>query len=293
VDEQSSRRSAYAEVLSGLRDLADDGATQHFDATVSVMVDARRLSPDDAAVLRYWQREGLRNQAEHIVATASTALAALDEARRAAREATSHADAIWSGRDARVDRTPRPTNDPVSSDPVSSDPVSSDPVSPQLADQAAPAADEVVSRRGRHRAAPVQPPTVARNLDDLRDLPQASPAMPEAPRPDIDPPVAETRTVEPPAPAPGAPTRSLFAPTNVVPPTPVTTTRRLELPLPPPPTGRDVGSATREASFGDAAAEPVDAPAARRRRLLVAGLTVRDDVPDRPPFVGDDRPEAG
>jgi hypothetical protein len=291
VDERAGRRSAYAEVLAGLRDLADDGATQRFDRVVDDLLAQGQLTDDAATALRYWQRESLRNQADHLVTTASTALEALDLARQQTHEATSHAEAIWS---TRVDVGAPPP--PAPDHPPTEDPTSQAPLSPD----APPSPDEsptvVRSNRGRHRAAPVRPPTMERILEDLRDLPRAMDVEAEAPTPADVPTTHPYATpdltqddVQQPATSTLAPPERLFAPIDVTPPTPVTTTRRIEVPLPAD--GIDVQATTASAEPEDE--ERGDVPAARRRRLLVAGLTVMGDEPSGPTPPWDNRPQAG
>jgi hypothetical protein len=98
VNGQTQRASAYADILTGLRDLTDTTALVQFDATLDELVAAGRLSAEDAGRLRYWQREGLRNQADQLITTATTALAGIDAARDEARHATDQAAQTWSER---------------------------------------------------------------------------------------------------------------------------------------------------------------------------------------------------
>jgi hypothetical protein len=242
VSQPEDRRAIYAEVLAGLRDLAADAPVGRFDALVDDLLASGRLTDDEAAALRFWQRESLRNQADHLVTTASATLSALDASRAAAESAVAAATSTWGRRG----QTPRHAAPPAPADPV-------------------PAAAPTP-------AAPGVPP-----------VSDAAPAEPAE--------VASGPGQQPSSPRDGGRHRAAD-------PTPLPT--HLDLPLSWAPGGRR--PPTPDPGAPDADHEP-DASSARRRRLLVAGLTVigedgtnaddRDASVPLAPHPFDDRPAFG
>jgi len=197
--------AAYADVLRGLLDLHRSEATQGFDALLGELVAAGRITADEAAAVRTWQREAMRAQADHLITTAAASLAAVEAVRDdtlAAREGV-HA-ALGDGE--------APDGD----------------LALMLPDPAPlVGAGHGRRRRGRH-AAPAGEATPAVTV--------LTPAQPPTPLAQDDEPQSHDAWA-----APAAPDE-------------------------PPITVSDDDAATRS-----------DNPSARRRRLLVAGLTVIGD----------------
>jgi hypothetical protein len=221
VDEGRGRQRAYADLLTGLIDLGPTGATDRFDALLDQARSAGLIDTDTARVLRWWQRESLRAQADHILATAPSMLTALDAAQAQAHESADLAEEAWER--ARADA---PAPSAAAAPATASTPTTS------AAPSEAPQDDGVEgSIGGRHRARPH-----AETIDD-------TPLFAE-----------------------------VLADNHVVPGS--------NEPITPPATGSDlpfevVSGVAESATASDAQIVDLDAPV-RRRRLLVAGLTVID-----------------
>jgi hypothetical protein len=209
VSQPRDRRALYTEVLSGLRDLSADLPAGRFDQLVDDLVASGRLTHDEGAALRFWQRETLRNQADHLVTTASATLSALDDAREATRESVASADTVWQA-------SPHAPRHAIDTAPEVEAPAAQEPA-PPATDRPEP----VPTERGRHRAA--DPVPLPAHLD-LTLAHEPREPVPAALLPEPIAPAAPQQAATPPAPAP-------------------------------------------------ADHEPAS-PSARRRRLLVAGLTV-------------------
>lgn len=89
------RQRAYSDLLTGLIDLGPTTASDRFDDLLTQARAAGQISDDTARVLRWWQREALRAQADHVLTTAPTLLAALDQASGEALESAHRAERSW------------------------------------------------------------------------------------------------------------------------------------------------------------------------------------------------------
>lgn len=80
------RRSAYAELVSGLIDARDRSADQRFDAELAAAVAAGLLDAETARTLRWWQRETLRAVVDQATQVVPPTLAALEAAAEQLRQ---------------------------------------------------------------------------------------------------------------------------------------------------------------------------------------------------------------
>jgi hypothetical protein len=202
VNQPQDRRAIYADVLAGLRDLAADAPVGRFDALVDELLAAGRLTDDEAAALRFWQRESLRNQADHLVTTASATLSALDEARDATESAIEAAAGTW-GRRGPAPRHAAPVAEPLEdagpmpparpeapAQPLQQAQPSEQAHSDEPLLSAEPQEAAVPRDGGRHRAADPTP------LPTHLDLPLSwAPGGRRPPPPDVEPPVADHEPV--------------------------------------------------------------------------------------------------
>jgi hypothetical protein len=196
VNQPQDRRAIYADVLAGLRDLAADAPVGRFDALVDELIAAGRLTDDEAAALRFWQRESLRNQADHLVTTASATLSALDESRAATASAIDAAAGTW-GRRGPAPRHAAPVAEPLEdAGPMPpaqpAEAAQNDEPSPndEPLQSAEPQDASVPRDGGRHRAADPTP------LPTHLDLPLSwAPGGRRPPPPDAEPPAADHEPV--------------------------------------------------------------------------------------------------
>jgi hypothetical protein len=85
----------YRALLSSLLGLRPAPATERFDRVLAQLTAAGRLDPQEAAELRWWQRESLREVDDYLTETVPAALAAVAGAPARADEAQRMAETAW------------------------------------------------------------------------------------------------------------------------------------------------------------------------------------------------------
>ncbi len=251
MDTPAERSAAYAEFLAGLVDLRQDVATERFDAAIAALEANGGLERGEAGRLRYWQRESLRTQADQLISTAAASLAALDRARADAASAVASADAVWESVAVDVTTVPAATGD----------------------------LDATATATATATDSTSEPASAAPSADDIDLTIVLVPNVP-APAPE---PSLPTQSLTPDAAAP--PNRGRHrAPAHAAPRRDTTAPSGHEPALSGPPAEATPAPAEPQGSAAepqDGSARPgtasPDSPPARRRRLLVAGLTVVDN----------------
>lgn len=243
MDVGRGRQRAYSDLLTGLIDLGPTTAADRFDELLEQAREDGRIDDDTARVLKWWQREAVRAQGDHLLTTAPALLAALDEAQSDAIESAAAAQSAWT---TAVATPPAPSPAP------------------------APAPAEMKARASgaRHAAPPDAPsptavaPAGRSDIPGL-DAPADTPLFDQvvAVR-DAPPSVNAAASASAPAPAPAQ------APAPA--PAPAVVSTLVTAPI------ADGASPAPESEQPNAQVLDSAAPA-RRRRLLVAGLTVISD----------------
>lgn len=88
----STRLTAYAEMVAGLLDTRDPGAEERFDEVLADAEVAGLIDPDTARALRWWQRETVRGLVAHAQAVLPPTLLAVECAHHDARDRMAPSD---------------------------------------------------------------------------------------------------------------------------------------------------------------------------------------------------------
>ena len=87
---EPARLSAYAELVAGLLDVRDDAAEQRFDAELADAESARRIDPETARILRWWQRETVRGVVAHAQTVLPATMLAIEHSHQDSISSTAH-----------------------------------------------------------------------------------------------------------------------------------------------------------------------------------------------------------
>jgi hypothetical protein len=86
VGSDSTRLTAYAEMVAGLLDTHDPGAAERFDEVLADAEASGLIDSDTARALRWWQRESLRGLVAHAQTVLPQTLLAIERAHHEARD---------------------------------------------------------------------------------------------------------------------------------------------------------------------------------------------------------------